>query len=152
MSLPFLTAEPVMVLLTRCANRYEARSAPENAISRTRFKRVDLGTPRSGAVPELPRIAVKVVEEGDLQQVFDLGRKEEALYDRDGDWNTTHTLIAHTGQGELLGIGGGEEEVAKATVTIGVAAIQTIRLVDDVVTDWAGLSVLELVLGSNGVR
>ena len=42
--------------------------------------------------------------------------------------------------------------MAKATVTIRVAASQTIRLVDVIVTNRADFSILELVLGSNGIR
>jgi len=150
--LPLLTAEPVVVLSAGHANRREARSAPENPTSRIRFEGVDFGAVWSGAVSELLGMASEVVEEGGFQQVLDLCRKKEPLYDRKGDRKPTPPLIAHTRQGELLGVGGGEEEVAKATVTVSVAASQTIWLVDGIVTNRANFSILELVLRSNAAR
>ena len=74
------------------------------------------------------------------------------MYDGNGDWKAALPLIAHTRQRELFGVGGGQEEVAEATVTVNVATSQTIRLVDGVVTNRADFSVLQLVLGSNGIR
>jgi len=152
MYLPFLAAEPVMFLLTGNANGYEARSAPENPVSGIRFERVDFGTVGSGAVSELVGMVTKVFEEGDFQQTFEFGGRDESFYEGKGDRNATAPLIAHTRQGELFGIGGSEEEVAKAAVTIRVAASKTIRLVDRVVTYRTGFSVFKLVLGSNGAR
>ena len=152
MYLPFLTAEPLMVLPTGHTNRHKARSAPENPTPRIGFEGVDLWTVRSGAVPELFGMVTKVVEEGDFQQAFDLGGKKEPLYDWKGDRKTTFPLIAYTRQGELLGVGGGEKEVAKATGAICVATSKTIWLVNATVTDRTGFFVLELVLGLNGIR
>jgi len=119
--LPLLTAEPVVILPTGHANRHKAGSAPENTTPGIRFEGVDFGAVRGGAVPKLVGMASEVVEEGDFQQMFDLGRKEEPSYDRKGDRKATLPLIANTRQGELFGVGGGEEEVVKATVTISVA-------------------------------
>jgi hypothetical protein len=133
--LPLLAAEPIVLLLTGNANRHEARSAPEDPISRIGFGRVDFGAVGGGAVFELVGIVAKVFEEGDFQQVLELSGKEELLYDGERDRNTTLPLIAHARQGELLGIGGGEEEVMKAPITINVAASEAVRLVDRVVTN-----------------
>jgi len=147
MYVPLLAAEPVVVLPTGDANRHKARSAPENSVSGIRFEGVDFGTVGGGAVLELPGMAVEVVEEGDFQQAFDLSRKEEVLYDWNGDRKTTRPLFAHTRQGELFGVGGGEKEVVKTAVAISVAASQAIRLVDVVVTNRTGFFILNLVLG-----
>ena len=121
MYLPLLTAEPAVVLLTRHANGDEARPAPENPVSRIRLERVDFGTVGSGAVLEFVGMATEVFAEGDFQQAFEFGRNKESLYDWEGDWNAALSLIAHTRQGELFGIGSGGEEVAKAAVTISMA-------------------------------
>ena len=121
MHLPLLTAEPVVVLSTGYTNGREARSAPENTISKISLEGVDFWTVRGGAVPELLRVAIEVVQEGDFQQPFDLGRREESLYNWKGNGKTTIPLVAHTRQGELFGVGGGGEEVAEATVTVSVA-------------------------------
>jgi len=149
---PLLASEPFVLLPTGNANGHETRSAPENPISRVRFEGVDFWTVRSGAVPELLWIATDVVEEGDFQEVFDLRRNEEPLYDWEGDQEIALPLIAHTRQGELFGVGGGEKEVTKAAVAIGVTTSQEIRLVDGVVTNWAGFSIPDLVLGPYDIR
>jgi len=152
MYLPLRTTKPIVFLPTRHANRHEARSAPENPISRARFEGVDFGTVGGGAVPEFIGMATEVIEEGDLQQVFDLGGNKEPLYDWKGDRSTTFRLIAHTRQRELFGVGGGKEEMAKATVTISVATSEAVRLIDSVATNRAGFSILGMVWRSNGAR
>ena len=152
MYLPFLTAEPLMVLPTGHANRHETRSALEDPTSRIGFEGIDFGAIRSGAVLELLGMATEVVEEGDFQQAFDLCGKKESLYDREGDRKIACPLVAYTRQRELFGIGGSEEEVAKATGTICVATTKTIWLVNIIVTDRTDFPVLELVLRLNGIR
>ena len=74
------------------------------------------------------------------------------MYDRKGDREIACPLVAYTQQGELLGIRGGEEEVAKATGTISVATTKTVWLVNVIVTDRTDFPVLELVLGANGIQ
>ena len=94
--LPLLAAEPVMVLPTGHTNGDEARSAPENTISRIRLEGVDFGAVRSGAVPELVRMATKMFKKGDFQKVLEFGRDEEPLYDWEGDRETTLPFVTQT--------------------------------------------------------
>lgn len=148
-NLPLTAAEPIVFLLTGNADGREARSALENSISG--FEGVDFGTVGSGAIFELMRMVTEIFEEGNFQQVFELGGKEESLYGGKGDWDTTFPLIAHAQQREVSGVGGGEKEVTNTPVTISVAASKTIRLIDRVATDWASFSVLELMLRSDSV-
>jgi len=151
MYLPLLAAEPVVLLLAGHANGHEARLAPENSISGIRFERVDLWTVRSGAVFELLGMVTKVFEEGDFQQVLELSGREEPLYDRKWDRDTALPLIAHTRQGELFGVGGGDKKVTKASATINVATSEAVRFVDCVVTNRTDFPVPELVLRSTSV-
>jgi hypothetical protein len=95
LQLPLLAVEPIVLLLTGNTERHEARSAPEDPISRIGFGRVDFGAVRGGAVFELVGIVAEVFEEGDFQQVLELSGKEESLYDGERDRNTTLPLIAH---------------------------------------------------------
>lgn len=120
--LPLIAAEPVVVFPTGHADGDETGSALENAVPGIGFEGVDFGAVRSGAVPELLGIAIQVVEEGDFQQAFELDGSKESLYDWEGDRKTTLPLVTHARQGELFGVGGGDEEMAKAAVTIRVAA------------------------------
>jgi len=121
MYLPFLTAEPAVVLSTGHANGHRARSALENPVPKIGLEGVEFRTVGSGAVPEFIRVAVEVVEEGRFQQALKLGTNEELLYDGERDRETTLPLVGQARQRELFGIGSGEEEVANAAVAISVA-------------------------------
>lgn len=152
MYLPLFAAEPIVILLTSDANGHKARPAPKDPLSREGFERVNFGTVGGGAISEHIRMVTNVFEEGNFQEAFKLGGMEEPLYYGKGDRNTALPLAAHTRQGKLFGVGGGKKEMAEAPVAIDVAAGETVRLIDRVVTNRTlGFPILELVLGSNGV-
>lgn len=92
---PLLATEPFVVLPAGCADSHKARSALENPIFGTGFERVDFGTVGGGAISEFIRMVAEVFEEGNFQQAFESGWKEESLYGGKGDRNTTSSLIGH---------------------------------------------------------
>jgi len=67
MDLPLFTTEPFVFLPAGGADSHEARSAPENTVSGTRFEGVDFGTVGGGAISELIRVAAEIFEEGGFQ-------------------------------------------------------------------------------------